>query len=49
MIKGAEIDFVVKNSLKALELYKEIFDIEVVEVFRPEIAMITRFPSFQLH
>lgn len=31
MIKGTEIDFVVKNSLKALELYKEIFDIEVVE------------------
>jgi DNA-binding transcriptional MerR regulator len=31
VIKGAEIDFVVKNSLKALELYKEIFDIEVVE------------------
>ena len=24
MIKGAEIDFVVKNSLKALELYKEM-------------------------
>ncbi|MBP1046033.1 MerR family transcriptional regulator [Enterococcus sp. BWM-S5] len=31
MIKGTEIDFVVKNSLKALELYKEIFEIEVVE------------------
>lgn len=31
MIKGAEIDFVVKNSLKALELYKKIFEIEVVE------------------
>ncbi|NMA83891.1 MAG: MerR family transcriptional regulator [Epulopiscium sp.] len=31
VIKGTEIDFVVKNSLKALELYKEIFDIEVVE------------------
>lgn len=31
MIKGTEIDFVVKNSLKALELYKKIFEIEVVE------------------
>lgn len=31
VIKGTEIDFVVKSSLKALELYKEIFDIEVVE------------------
>lgn len=31
VIKGTEIDFVVKNSLKALELYKEIFDIDVVE------------------
>ncbi|WMC93360.1 hypothetical protein [Kineothrix sp. MB12-C1] len=31
MIKGTEIDFVVRNSLKALELYKEIFDIKVVE------------------
>jgi len=31
MIKGTEIDFVVKNSLQALDLYKEIFDIEVVE------------------
>lgn len=31
-MKGTEIDFVVKNSLKALELYKKIFDeIEVVE------------------
>lgn len=31
VIKGTEIDFVVKNSIKALELYKEIFEIEVVE------------------
>lgn len=31
MIKGTEIDFVVKNSLAALELYKKIFDIEIVE------------------
>lgn len=31
VIKGTEIDFVVKNSLKALELYKKIFEIEVVE------------------
>lgn len=31
VIQGTEIDFVVKNSLKALELYKEIFGIEVVE------------------
>ena|SRR5690554_2947325 len=32
MITGTEIDFVVKNSVKALELYKKIFDVEVVEV-----------------
>lgn len=31
MIKGTEIDFIVKNSLDALALYKEIFDVEVVE------------------
>lgn len=31
VIKGTEIDFIVKNSLEALELYKEIFDIDVVE------------------
>ncbi|MDQ0360109.1 MerR family transcriptional regulator [Breznakia pachnodae] len=31
VIKGTEIDFVVKNSLKALELYKKIFEIEVIE------------------
>lgn len=31
MIKGTEIDFVVKNSLEALELYKKILEIEVVE------------------
>ncbi|MBO0451280.1 VOC family protein [Candidatus Enterococcus murrayae] len=32
MIKGTEIDFVVKNSIAALDLYKEIFELEVVEV-----------------
>lgn len=32
MIKGTEIDFVVKNSVKALELYRKVFEIEVVEV-----------------
>ncbi|KAF1297404.1 MerR family transcriptional regulator [Enterococcus sp. JM4C] len=31
MIKGTEIDFIVKNSLKAVELYKKIFEIEIVE------------------
>ncbi|MCL1950891.1 MAG: MerR family transcriptional regulator [Turicibacter sp.] len=31
MITGTEIDFVVKNSVKALELYKKIFNVEVVE------------------
>ena len=31
MIKGTEINFVVQNSLKALALYKDIFEIEVVE------------------
>jgi len=29
---GTEIDFVVSNSLKALELYEKIFDIEIIEV-----------------
>ena len=29
---GVEIDFVVTDSLKALELYEKIFDIERVEV-----------------
>ena len=29
---GVEIDFIVKDSLKALELYKQIFEIEPVEV-----------------
>ncbi|WP_417397380.1 hypothetical protein [Halobacillus campisalis] len=29
---GVEIDMVVKDSLKALELYEEIFEIERVEV-----------------
>lgn len=29
---GVEIDFVVSDSLKALELYEKIFDIERVEV-----------------
>ncbi|WP_280527052.1 hypothetical protein [Listeria grandensis] len=28
---GVEIDFVVTDSLKALHLYQQIFDIEVVE------------------
>lgn len=32
MITGTEIDFVVKDSVKALDLYKKIFDVEVVEV-----------------
>lgn len=31
VITGTEIDFVVKNSLKALELYKDIFEMEIVE------------------
>jgi len=29
---GTEIDFIVSNSLKALELYEKIFDIEIIEV-----------------
>ena len=29
---GVELDLVVKDSIKALELYEKIFDIEVVEV-----------------
>lgn len=32
MIVGVELDFVVPDSLKALELYEQIFDIEPVEV-----------------
>ena len=32
MIVGVEFDFVVKDSLKALELYEGIFEIERVEV-----------------
>lgn len=34
---GVEIDFVVKNSLEALELYKKIFDVVTIEV--------TNFPT----
>lgn len=32
LLVGVEIDLVVKDSLKALELYEQIFDIERVEV-----------------
>ncbi|MFS8630081.1 MAG: VOC family protein, partial [Bacillales bacterium] len=32
MLVGVEIDMVVSDSLKALELYEKIFDIEPVEV-----------------
>ena len=32
MITGVEIDMVVKDSIKALELYEKIFDVERVEV-----------------
>lgn len=38
-MKGVEIDFVVTDSLKALELYEKIFEIERVEV--------TNFPQDQ--
>lgn len=38
-MKGVEIDFVVTDSLKALELYEKIFEIERVEV--------TNFPQGQ--
>lgn len=31
MITGTEIDFIVSDSLKALALYKEIFEVHVVE------------------
>lgn len=31
-MKGVEIDFVVTNSIKALSLYEQIFDVERVEV-----------------
>ena len=34
MIKGTEIDFIVSDSLKALALYKKVFEIEVVEANR---------------
>jgi len=32
MITGVEIDMVVKDSIKALELYEKIFDVERIEV-----------------
>ena len=32
MINGVEFDFVVKDSIAALEQYKSIFDVEVAEV-----------------
>lgn len=32
MITGVEIDFVVKDSLKALELYENVFEVQRVEV-----------------
>ncbi|MCL2573159.1 MAG: VOC family protein [Defluviitaleaceae bacterium] len=32
MLTGVEIDMVVKDSIKALELYEKIFDIERVEI-----------------
>lgn len=32
MVGGVEIDLVVKDSLKALELYEKIFDLECLEV-----------------
>jgi len=32
MITGVEVDFVVKDSLAALELYESIFDVERIEV-----------------
>ena len=32
MIKGVEIDMVVKDSIEALELYEKIFEVERVEV-----------------
>lgn len=32
MIKGVEIDFVVKNSLETIELYERIFEVERLEV-----------------
>lgn len=28
---GAEVNLVIEDSLKAVELYKQIFDIEVIE------------------
>jgi len=31
MITGIEVDFVVKDSLEALELYESIFEVEVIE------------------
>jgi len=31
MATGVEVDFVVKDSLKAIELYESVFDVEVIE------------------
>ena len=39
MIKGTEIDFIVSDSLKALALYKKVFEIEVVEATEYPIGM----------
>ncbi len=39
MIKGTEIDFIVSDSLKALALYKKVFEIEVVEATEYPVGM----------
>lgn len=60
MITGTEIDFIVSDSLKALALYKEIFEVHVVEatkypVGRNEVVFnlydtrFHMFPCFLIH
>ena len=40
---GVEIDMVVPNSIEALALYKQIFDIEIVDKIEPESGMKEAF------
>lgn len=41
MITGTEIDFIVSDSLKALTLYKEIFEVHVVEATKYPVGRLS--------
>ena len=41
MITGTEIDFIVSDSLKALALYKEIFEVHVVEATKYPVGTVS--------